>query len=93
MGAAVVESPWRPLLLLVTGLGVLGGVLFVHVPWPTVHARREYLGGAAAVAAAVLVLVGFGHHPAAGLAAIGLLAGTSPWTLRWVSGAGWRAGP
>ena len=38
------------------------------------------------VAGTVLVTIGIGHHPADGLAVVGLLASCSPWTLRWITG-------
>jgi len=34
----------------------------------------------------VLVTVGIGHHLAVGLAMVALLAGSSPWVIRWIAG-------
>src|SRR4051794_2895671 len=81
---AIRQSPVLPLLGLVVGLGALGGLLSVRSPARSVQARRQYFTGALVVAAVVLAAVGMGHHPAVGLAAVGLLASFSPWTLRWV---------
>jgi hypothetical protein len=38
------------------------------------------------VAGLALVTVGIGHHLAVGLATVALLAGSSPWVIRWIAG-------
>jgi len=82
---AVLESPVLPLLGLVIGLGAVGGVVFVKVPAPSALARQQYVRGSLLVAGTVLVTIGIGHHPADGLAVVGLQASCSPWTLRWIT--------
>jgi hypothetical protein len=82
---AILQSPPLPLLGLVVGLAALGGLLFVTAPATTPLARRQYAGGALAVAGLVLVAVGIGHHVTVGLAVVGLLGCSSPWTLRWIT--------
>jgi hypothetical protein len=75
---AILQSPPLPLLGLVVGLAALGGLLFVTAPATTPLARRQYADGA-------LVAVGIGHHVTVGLAVVGLLGCSSPWTLRWIT--------
>ena len=84
---AVLQSPWLPLLGMAAGLGAVGGVIFVRAPASSAKARREYAAGALGVAGVVLVTVGVGHHPEAGLTVVVLLAGSSPPLIRWIAGA------
>ena len=84
---AVLQSPWLPLLGMAAGLGAVGGVIFVRAPASSAKAKRQYGAGALSVAALVLVTVGVGHHPLAGLTVVALLAGSSPPVIRWIAGA------
>lgn len=82
---AILQSPTPPLLALVAGLTAGGGLLVRAAP-ATARGRRPYVPAVASVAGVVLVVVGVGHHPSAGLAAAAVLLAVSPWTLRWISG-------
>lgn len=83
--AAILQSAPGPLLLLVAGLAGGGGLLLAPARPATARGLRAHLAGASCVADAVLVVVGVGHHPSAGLAAAAVLLAASPWTLRWIS--------
>jgi hypothetical protein len=89
--SAVLQSPLGPLLALVVTMAVWGAL--VGAVDPQRASRRgetptplRMSGGALVGACGVLILVGVGHDPAAGMASLGLLAGVSPWTLRWIAG-------
>jgi hypothetical protein len=86
IGVALLQTPRVPLLLLVGGLSLAGGLLFVRAPLSTSTARRQYALGVLAVAGLVLVTVGVGHHLVAGLTVVTLLAGSSPALIRWIDG-------
>ena len=86
VASAVLQSPPVPLLGLVAGPAVLGGVMSVTTQRWRSPAPRFFVEAALAVAAGVLVLVGIGHHVTGGLALVGVLGATSPWTLRWIVG-------
>jgi hypothetical protein len=83
---AILQSPRLPLLGMAAGLGAVGGVLFVRAPASSAEGRRQYAVGALVVAVAVLVVIGVGHHPEAGLTVVVLLAGSSPQLIRWIAG-------
>lgn len=85
MALAIVESPPLPLLGLVLGLGTFGGLVAVRAPVTSSRGRRQFADGALGVASLVLVAVGIGHQLSLGLAAVGLLGVSSPWTLRWIT--------
>lgn len=84
---AILQSPRMPLLCITAGLGAVGGVLFVRAPASSAEGRRQYTAGALGVAASVLVIIGVGHHPEAGLTVVTLLACSSPQLIRWIAGA------
>jgi hypothetical protein len=83
---AILQSPRLPLLFLTAGLGAVGGVVFVRAPASSSEGRRQYAAGALGVAVAVLVIIGVGHHPEAGLTVVTLLACSSPHLIRWIAG-------
>ena len=83
---AVLQTPRLPLLAMTCGLALVGGLAVVDAPVGSRRARRQFARGSACVALALLVLVGAGHHLTAALTTLGLLAGTSPWTLHYVAG-------
>ncbi len=84
---AILQSPRMPLLGMVAGLGGLGGIPFVRAPGWSAEARRQYAVGALIVAVVVLVIIGIGHHPEAGLTVVAVLACSSPHVIRWIAGA------
>jgi hypothetical protein len=84
---AILQSPWVPLSGMTAGLGGVGGALFVRAPASRAEGMRQYAAGASVVAAAVLVIIGVGHHPMAGLTVVALLTASSPRLLRWIAGA------
>jgi hypothetical protein len=86
MSVAVLQTPRLPLLGIAAGVGAVGGTLFVRAPAATAVGRRQYGAGALGVAGLALVTVGIGHHLAVGLATVALLAGWSPWVIRWIAG-------
>jgi hypothetical protein len=86
MSVAVLQTPRLPLLCIAAGVGAVGGTLFVRAPAATVAGRRQYAAGALGVVGLALVTVGIGHHLSVGLATVALLAGSSPWVIRWIAG-------
>lgn len=80
---AVVESSRAPLVLLVTSLGLLGGLVLAATTRSARPRGRRFLTGAAGTAGCLLVTVGVGHHPGAGLLTVALLAATSPPAIAW----------
>ena len=84
MVVAVMQSPRLLLVCLVVALAAFGGLYSVGAPIRTAAGRRQYLRGAARVAGAVLVVVGIGHHLAAGLLVVALAAVSSPAVVGWL---------
>ncbi|MDX6372861.1 MAG: hypothetical protein QOD98_1849 [Nocardioidaceae bacterium] len=82
---AILQSPLVPLLGMAAGLGAVGGVVCVRAPASSAKGRRQYAAGALGIAGLVLVTVGVGHHPAAGLTVVVLLACSSPPLIRWIA--------
>jgi hypothetical protein len=85
-GSALVQSPLRPLLALVVVMAGWAALVCAWLPLFGPRTPRRVSAAALAGGCGVLVLVGVGHHPAIGMAGLGVLAGASPWTLRWVAG-------
>jgi hypothetical protein len=86
IAVAVLQTPRLPLLGLVAGPSILGGILCVHAPASPANARQRFVRGALGTAGLVLVTVGIGHHLELGLATIAFLVASSPTVLRWVAG-------
>lgn len=82
---AVAQSPRAPLALLVTGLGLLGGLVLAVAPLPAQPRGRRFLTGVVCAVGCVLVTVGVGHHLGAGLLTVLLVAATSPPAIPWLA--------
>jgi hypothetical protein len=79
---AVTQSPLVPLSLLVLSLSFYGGLLAARTPRMSAVTTRRFVIGMLSTAAAVLVIVGIGHHVVAGLVTVAALAATSPALVR-----------
>lgn len=82
---AVTQSPLGPLSLFALGLSFYGGLLAARTPRMSVVTMRRFVVGMLSTAAAVLVIVGIGHHVVAGLVTVAALAATSPDLARRIS--------